>query len=247
MKKRITSLLLTLAMLLSLVPALGVTASAADDWKVVNSYAELKAALNGDRSANIKLGRDIDTKDEFPYGLTQYDTITTSKQFILDLNGKKLTLRSGTNGITTYIRVMRGSLTIQDTVGGGEIYLDQTDSMAAAMFLVDGNFTMKSGKLTAVSNASMKRGVTLISSNGGNIDIQGGEFSSTFADGSVCLYGDNMYSIYVFEQAYSCYSLDMRSASGNAAAVPLPVFCTSIRAKIRRLRSPAVHSTTPSD
>ena len=215
MKKRITSLLLTLAMLLSLVPALGVTASAAEDWKVVNSYAELKAALNGDRSASIKLGRDIDTKDEFPYGLTQYDTITTSKQFILDLNGKKLTLRSGTNGITTYIRVMRGSLTIQDTVGGGEIYLDQTDSMAAAMFLVDGNFTMKSGKLTAVSNASMKRGVTLISSNGGYINIQGGEFSSTYADGSVCLYGGNMYSDYVFEQATSCYSLDMRSASGN--------------------------------
>lgn len=216
MKKRITSLLLTLAMLLSLVPALGVTASAAEDWTVVNSYAELKAALETYYDRGIKLGQDIDTKDEFPYGLTQYDTIAVRGQKTLDLNGKKLTLRSGTNGVTEYIRVWPGhSLTIQDTGGGGEIYLDQTDSMAAAMFLVDGNFTMKSGKLTAVSNASMKRGVTLISSNGGYINIQGGEFSSTYADGSVCLYGGNMYSVYVFEQATSCYSLDMRSASGN--------------------------------
>lgn len=217
MKKRITSLLLTLAMLLSLVPALGVTASAADDWKVVNSYAELKAALNGDRSANIKLGRDIDTKDEFPYGLTQYDTITTTKQFILDLNGKKLTLRSGTNGITTYIRVMRGSLTIQDTAGGGEIYLDQEDGTAGPnLFLVDGNFTMKSGKLTAVNgDGAPQRGPTLIKGNGGNIDIQGGEFSSTFADGSVCLYGGNVYTKYVFHQQKSCYVLDMRGAFGN--------------------------------
>ena len=61
MKKRITSLLLTLAMLLSLVPALGVTASAAEDWTVVNSYAELKAALETYYDRGIKLGQETGT------------------------------------------------------------------------------------------------------------------------------------------------------------------------------------------
>ena len=47
MRKQITSLLLTLAMLLSLVPTLGVTASAADtSWTTVNTYDQLKAALS---------------------------------------------------------------------------------------------------------------------------------------------------------------------------------------------------------
>ena len=39
MRKRITSLLLTLVMLLSLAPALGGTASAVSGEKEVNSYA----------------------------------------------------------------------------------------------------------------------------------------------------------------------------------------------------------------
>lgn len=42
MKKRITSLLLTLAMLLSLLPAMGVTANAADGFVEVSTYEQLK-------------------------------------------------------------------------------------------------------------------------------------------------------------------------------------------------------------
>ena len=38
MRKRMTSLLLTLVMLLSLVPAMGVTASAAETWETVTTY-----------------------------------------------------------------------------------------------------------------------------------------------------------------------------------------------------------------
>ena len=39
MRKRMTSLLLTLVMLLSLVPAMGVTASAAEpEWTTVNTF-----------------------------------------------------------------------------------------------------------------------------------------------------------------------------------------------------------------
>ena len=47
-------------MLLSLVPAMGVTASAADtSWTMVNTYDQLKAALsNQNPPDNIKLGSD---------------------------------------------------------------------------------------------------------------------------------------------------------------------------------------------
>ena len=55
MRKRITSLLLTLVMLLSLVPAMGVTASAAEpEWTTVNSYAELQTAVKN-KQEYIKL------------------------------------------------------------------------------------------------------------------------------------------------------------------------------------------------
>ena len=61
--KRLPAWLLTLVMLLSLVPAMGVTASAAEtSWTTVNTYDQLKAALSTQNPPdNIKLGCDIDT------------------------------------------------------------------------------------------------------------------------------------------------------------------------------------------
>ena len=59
MRKRITSLLLTLVMLLSLVPAMGVTASAAE-WTTVNSFEELQTAVKA-KKEYIKLGTNIST------------------------------------------------------------------------------------------------------------------------------------------------------------------------------------------
>ena len=67
MRKRITSLLLTLVMLLSLVPAMGVTALAASgdgtegNPHVVNTYEEWKAAMQQSGEFYIKLGNNIDT------------------------------------------------------------------------------------------------------------------------------------------------------------------------------------------
>ena len=57
------SVLLTLAMLLTLVPTMGVTVSAAETWTTVTTYDELKAALsNQNPPDNIKLGSDIDNR-----------------------------------------------------------------------------------------------------------------------------------------------------------------------------------------
>ena len=80
MRKRMTSLLLTLVMLLSLVPAMGVTASAAE-LTTVNSYEELQTAVKA-KKEYIQLGRNIDTKD-FHYsggGLDIADWLTFENQ-----------------------------------------------------------------------------------------------------------------------------------------------------------------------
>ena len=98
MRKRITSLLLTLVMLLSLVPAMGVTASAAEpEWTTVNSYKELQTAVNYSKEY-IKLGQNIDTTSyNEGIGLLKRDTLTfkyTGYHCTLDLNGKTLALVS---------------------------------------------------------------------------------------------------------------------------------------------------------
>ena len=62
MRKRITSLLLTLAMLLSLLPAMGVTASAAEPtWETVATYEKFAEAMTANGQRNVRLGADIDT------------------------------------------------------------------------------------------------------------------------------------------------------------------------------------------
>ena len=64
MRKRITSLLLTLVMLLSLVPAMGVTASAADDTSYtqaeIRGYKSFESYLRSSDSRDLKLMEDID-------------------------------------------------------------------------------------------------------------------------------------------------------------------------------------------
>ena len=64
MRKRMTSLLLTLVMLLSLVPAMGVTASAAEDRSYteaeIRDYDTFATYLRSFDSRDLKLMEDID-------------------------------------------------------------------------------------------------------------------------------------------------------------------------------------------
>ena len=116
MRKRMTSLLLTLVMLLSLVPAMGVTASAAEPWTIVSTFEELKTAVK-DKKEYIKLGQDIDTSS-----LNEGNGLTISgflsfedKNFVLDLNGNTLNLKSNFDSVQLFIQVADGSLTIKDS------------------------------------------------------------------------------------------------------------------------------------
>ena len=123
MRKRITSLLLTLVMLLSLVPAMGVTASAAE-WTTVNSYEDLKTAVEA-KNEYIKLGQNIDTTNLYypGSGINAADWLTFRGQTCtLDLNGKTLTFLGKQKTLVTFMRVYEGSnLTIKDNQGGGKI------------------------------------------------------------------------------------------------------------------------------
>ena len=183
MKKRITSLLLTLVMLLSLVPAMGVTASAAEpEWTTVNSYEELQTAVKA-KKEYIQLGRNIDTKD-FHYsggGLDIADWLTFENQTCtLDLNGKTLSLLTRMGDMPTFMRVYEGSnLTIKDSQGGGQITGEFENTGAGDRYLIHMNkssLTLEGGTFRATakpygtnvnvidyleSNVTIKDGVTI--------------------------------------------------------------------------------------
>ena len=186
MRKRITSLLLTLVMLLSLVPAMGVTASAAE-WTTVNSYEELQTAVKA-KKEYIKLGRDIDTTNfhSTGSGLEVEDWLTFENQTCtLDLNGKTLTLMTRLLPMGVFLRVYDGSnLTIKDSssaktgaiTGAFKNYI--ASDAGCCLFHVHGgsSLTLENGSITVTSephesnadtvramdsNITIKEGVTI--------------------------------------------------------------------------------------
>ena len=181
-RSKLISMLLTLVMTLSLVPAMGVTASAAETWVTVNSYAELQTAVKN-KQEYIKLGRDIDTKD-FHYsggGLDIDDWLTFEGQtYTLDLNGKTLSLLTKIGSMPTFMRVYEGSnLTIKDSQGGGQITGEFENTGAGDRHLIHVNkssLTLEGGTFRATakpygtnvnvidyleSNVTIKDGVTI--------------------------------------------------------------------------------------
>ena len=130
MRKRITSLLLTLVMLLSLVPALGGTARAAeeDDGVVhVFDYDGFYRSFYAD-GITIVLEDDLVSVDPVFGGTTLYESLWVQpfRTVTIDLNGHKLELSASTGGDTKdgIIHINNGTLTIKDSSPGqtGEIY-----------------------------------------------------------------------------------------------------------------------------
>ena len=195
MRKRITSLLLTLVMLLSLVPAMGVTASAADGFVEVRTYEQLKTAVDkGD--AKVKLMNNIDTTNENGgAGVTDQTALTfIGDGNILDLNGYTLKLVSNTGA--TFFEILK-SLTIKDGRTGGRIDFEYGSSVlhrTTAIHVADAstvNLTVESGTLS-----STHRFVTLINSEG-NLTIKGGKIQvpvgTSSNDNANAIYTDNSY------------------------------------------------------
>ena len=183
-----TSLLLTLVMLLSLVPAMGVTASAAasgdgtTEWNpfVVTTYEDLKEKMELTGNKYIQLGADIDTSTmNSGFGLGSTDFVSAIGRSYLDLNGKKLTLKKSiieSGGEIQFIRVTAGELIIKDSVGGGEI-VGVNKVMKRYMRLIDvldgAKLTLNSGKLHLELNADADLANATIWSTG-TVEINGG-------------------------------------------------------------------------
>ena len=182
MRKRMTSLLLTLVMLLSLVPAMGVTASAAEPvWTIVNSFEDLKAAVKN-KQEYIQLGQDIDTSS-----LNEGNGLTISgflsfedKNFVLDLNGNTLNLKSNFDSVQLFIQVADGSLTIKDssdTKTGAITGLFGSVRGGVPCYLI---FVGKNGNLTLDSGTFKVEGkpyafeVEVVRSLNGNVTIKNG-------------------------------------------------------------------------
>lgn len=156
MRKQITSLLLTLAMLLSLVPTLGVTASAADDRSYtqaeIRDYATFATYLRSYDSRDLKLMEDID----YTVGINDLsiDVIRNQK---LDLNGHKIRIdASRRTGFVHLLSIRRGEFTLYDSVGGGELAVSFPDDDKAYSIIMmssekkdePSKFTMNGGTLT---------------------------------------------------------------------------------------------------
>ena len=157
MRKQITSLLLTLAMLLSLVPTLGVTASAAEDdtsysQAEIRDYATFATYLRSFDSRDLKLMEDID----YTVGIDDV-SINVIRNQKLDLNGHKIRIdASRRTGFENLLCIRRGEFTLYDSKGGGELAVSFPDDDKAYSIIMmssekkdePSKFTMNGGTLT---------------------------------------------------------------------------------------------------
>ena len=156
MRKQITSLLLTLAMLLSLVPTLGVTASAADDRSYteaeIRDYATFATYLRSYDSRDLKLMEDID----YTVGINDLSIDVMCNQK-LDLNGHKIRIDASKRaGFENLLCIRRGEFTLYDSKGGGELAVSFPDDDKAYSIIMmssekkdePSKFTMNGGTLT---------------------------------------------------------------------------------------------------
>lgn len=154
MRKQITSLLLTLAMLLSLVPTLGVTASAADELGI-SDYESLATMLKSTTSRNLKLEKDIN------YRLSSEDNgLDVWNDQKLDLNGHKIKINAGGKAsFFALLSINSGEFTLCDSKGGGEIAVEfAMDGRQHSIIKIDPRikdsppkFTMNGGTLTRLN------------------------------------------------------------------------------------------------
>ena len=186
MRKRITSLLLTLVMLLSLVPAMGVTALAAsgDGTKgnpfVVTTYEDWKEKMELPGNKYIKLGADIDTSTmNSGMGILEPLEVKGKKQ--LDLNGHTLRLFTQKSALGDLIEVKTSSLTLSDSSAaqtGRILGVTKGDANVLINVWENGKFTMNSGKLEVEVYTGSLRGVlwrrTIDCHYGGEVVINGG-------------------------------------------------------------------------
>ena len=180
-RNRIVSILLVLAMLLTMVPITGVTANAADtSWTTVNTYDQLKAALsNQNPPDNIKLGSDIDT-GTLTSGMGILESLEVKGRKQLDLNGHTLRMYTAKTAMHDMFMINHGSLTVLDSSSdqkGTILGSTYNDSCYLINVHTYGKFTLDSGTLkvdagSLTNETRWKRVIHCYA--GGTVTINGG-------------------------------------------------------------------------
>ncbi len=159
MKKRLLSGLMSLVMLLSLVPAMGLTASAADDtsygYADINNWDWFKSYLSSDVSRDLTLMKDINYTTGYDDG-----AILIKKSQKLDLNGHKIRIDASKRAeFYNLITIRNGEFTLYDSKGGGAIEVEfARDSKGHCIIMISpdsagapAKFTMNGGTLTRLN------------------------------------------------------------------------------------------------
>lgn len=165
--KRLLSLLLITAMLLSMFPLSAITVSAYSGVGstpgnpfVANNYYQLYNALSMNGSSRnvqyVKLGTDFDTKTMNGYsGLVGNDSIIINSKKHLDLNGKKVELVSKIKYFTPIvIDGADAELTIDDSAVGGEINFKTAENGYSLIDVTNGELVLNGGTLISKMNSS---------------------------------------------------------------------------------------------
>ena len=157
-RSRIVSILLVLAMLLTMVPINAVTASAAADdtsyqQAEIWDYESFEAQLRSYESRDLKLMEDIN----YTVGIDD-DSIYVMCNQKLDLNGHKITIDASKRaGFENLLCIRRGEFTLYDSSkGGGELAVSfPNDDKAYSIIMMSSEkkdepskFTMNGGTLT---------------------------------------------------------------------------------------------------
>ena len=153
----IVSILLVLAMLLTMVPITGVTANAAEDdtsyaQAEVRDYDTFATYLRSFDSRDLKLEEDIN----YTIGIKDVP-INVIRNQKLDLNGHKITIdASRRTGFVHLLSIRYGEFTLYDSKGGGELAVSFPDDDKAYSIIMmssekedePSKFTMNGGTLT---------------------------------------------------------------------------------------------------
>ncbi|MBO5269950.1 MAG: hypothetical protein J6B77_04135, partial [Clostridia bacterium] len=144
--------------------------NAADYVTTVTTLDELKAALAA--GGNVKLGADLAISEEVL-------RVEAGVSVVLDLAGKKITTTDATSILNL------GTLTVKDSVGGGEI--SASSDVGVAAVINNGALTVEGGAIVA-----SYAGIHNLTS--GALTVKGGDISAPFpielAGGTFALVGD---------------------------------------------------------
>ena len=146
----------------------------------------------------------------------------TEGNVTFDLNGNKITGPDvpATQSYYAFI-VDGGSLTLKDSVGGGEIW-----AKCYGIETKSGSFTMESGIITATNNKTLG---TAIANYGGTVIINGGTLSGAlgsvytdgyFANADTTIYGGTFNGYVTVGDSNQNYSETVTSASNDYTVLP---------------------------